>query len=110
VKPTNDRASRGGAWPCERRSVAWLLLSDRRGGHAKPRGEKSAYTTKQKRKAAHIEEGYREEGLSEREAERRAWATVNKQDGGGKLSGSGRARSRKTPSKRKKTGTKRRTR
>lgn len=73
-----------------------------------PRGEKSAYTTKQKRKAAHIEEGYREEGLSEREAERRAWATVNKQDGGGKLSGSGRARPRKATAKRKKAGARRR--
>lgn len=75
-----------------------------------PRGEKSAYTTKQKRKAAHIEAGYREEGLSQREAERRAWATVNKQDGGGKLSGAGRARPRKTTAKRKKTTTRRRTR
>jgi plasmid stabilization system protein ParE len=63
-----------------------------------PRGDKSAYTAKQKRKAAHIEEGYEERGLSEREAERRAWATVNKQDGGGRRSGSGRAGSgRKTP-------------
>ena len=62
-----------------------------------PRGDKSAYTEKQRRKAAHIEEGYEERGLSEREAERRAWATVNKQDGGGKHSGSGRARNgRKT--------------
>jgi plasmid stabilization system protein ParE len=58
-----------------------------------PRGDKSAYTAKQKRKAAHIEEGYEERGLSEREAERRAWATVNKQDGGGKRSGAGRGRS-----------------
>jgi plasmid stabilization system protein ParE len=55
-----------------------------------PRGEKSAYTDKQKRKAEHIEESYESRGLSEQEAERRAWATVNKQDGGGKKSGSGR--------------------
>jgi plasmid stabilization system protein ParE len=55
-----------------------------------PRGDKSAYTDKQKRKAEHIEEGYEKRGLSEDEAERRAWATVNKQDGGGKQSGSGR--------------------
>ncbi|TWI10234.1 hypothetical protein IP93_01811 [Lysobacter ruishenii] len=57
-----------------------------------PRGSKDAYTDKQKRQARHIEEGYREKGLSEDEAERRAWATVNKQDGGGKKSGSGRKR------------------
>lgn len=56
-----------------------------------PRGSKEAYTDKQKRQAAHIEEGYREQGVSDAEAERRAWATVNKQDGGGKKSGSGRA-------------------
>lgn len=55
-----------------------------------PRGDKSAYTGKQKRKAEHIEAGYKKRGLSGREAERRAWATVNKQDGGGKKSGSGR--------------------
>jgi plasmid stabilization system protein ParE len=50
---------------------------------------KSAYTDKQKRKAEHIEESYESRGVSEKEAERRAWATVNKQDGGGKKSGSG---------------------
>ncbi|MBJ6124003.1 hypothetical protein [Microvirga splendida] len=55
------------------------------------RGNKSAYTDKQKRKAEHIEESYESRGLSEKEAERRAWATVNKQDGGGKKSGSGRS-------------------
>jgi plasmid stabilization system protein ParE len=55
-----------------------------------PRGDKSAYTDKQKRQAEHIEESYEERGVSEDEAERRAWATVNKQDGGGKKSGSGR--------------------
>lgn len=48
-----------------------------------PRGDKSAYTDKQKRKAAHIEEGYEKRGLSKDEAERRAWATVNKESGGG---------------------------
>jgi plasmid stabilization system protein ParE len=57
------------------------------------RGDKSAYTDKQKRKAQHIEEGYRRRGASKRTAEARAWATVNKQDGGGKRSGSGRRRS-----------------
>lgn len=58
-----------------------------------PRGDKSSYTEKQKRKARHIEEQYVEDGLSRDEAERRAWATVNRQDGGGKKSGSGRASS-----------------
>jgi hypothetical protein len=52
-----------------------------------PRGDKSKYTEKQKRKAEHIEEGYRERGVSEDEAERRAWATVNKMDRGGKKPG-----------------------
>lgn len=55
-----------------------------------PRGDKSAYTDKQKRKAEHIEDSYRERGLSEEEAERIAWPTVNSQDSGGRKSGSGR--------------------
>lgn len=55
-----------------------------------PRGDKSAYTDKQKRQAEHIEGSERERGRSEKTAERIAWATVNKQDGGGKKSGSGR--------------------
>lgn len=55
-----------------------------------PRGDKDAYTDKQKRKAEHIEEGYEKRGVSKKEAEGRAWATVNKDDGGGKKSGSGR--------------------
>lgn len=54
-----------------------------------PKGDKSAYTAKQKRQARHIERGYERRGLSEDEAERRAWATVNKMTGGGKKSGSG---------------------
>src|SRR5215467_8220622 len=54
------------------------------------RGDKSKYTEKQKRQAEHIEEGYEERGVNELEAERRAWATVNKMTGGGKKSGSGR--------------------
>jgi plasmid stabilization system protein ParE len=57
------------------------------------RGSKDSYTDKQKRQAEHIEEGYLEKGVSRDEAEARAWATVNKNDGGGKLSGSGRKRS-----------------
>jgi plasmid stabilization system protein ParE len=56
------------------------------------RGDKAAYTDKQKRKAEHIEEGYEEQGVSADEAERRAWATVNAMDHGGKKSGSGRGR------------------
>jgi hypothetical protein len=55
-----------------------------------PQGDKSAYTDKQKRKAAHIEEGYEKSGVSHKEAEARAWATVNKESGGGNKSGSGR--------------------
>jgi plasmid stabilization system protein ParE len=57
-----------------------------------PRGDKGAYTDKQKRQAEHIEEGYEERGVSSKEAERRAWATVNKESGGGKKSGSGRGK------------------
>ncbi|MEX5444539.1 hypothetical protein WCE14_14480 [Acinetobacter schindleri] len=49
-----------------------------------PRGDKSDYTEKQKRQAKHIEESEKEQGRSEEEAERIAWSTVNKQDGGGK--------------------------
>ena len=65
-----------------------------------PRGDKSAYTDKQKRQAEHIEEGYRERGLSGEEAERRAWATVNAMDHGGKKSGSGRGkRTNKAPAR-----------
>lgn len=56
------------------------------------RGDKSAYTKKQKRKAEHIEEGYEKRGVSKDEAERRAWATVNKESGGGNKSGSGRGK------------------
>ncbi len=53
-------------------------------------GDKSSYTDKQKRQADHIQESEREQGRSEESAKRVAWATVNKQDGGGKQSGSGR--------------------
>jgi len=52
-----------------------------------PRGEKSKYTEKQERKADHIAEGYEKRGVGKKEAERRAWATVNKDDGGGKKRG-----------------------
>ena len=57
-----------------------------------PKGDKSSYTDKQKRQAEHIEEGYEKRGVGEKEAERRAWATVNKETGGGKKSGSGRGK------------------
>ena len=57
-----------------------------------PQGSKAKYTTKQKRKARHIEEGYEDRGLRPKEAARQAWATVNKESGGGKKSGSGRGK------------------
>lgn len=58
-----------------------------------PQGDKSSYTDKQKRQAEHIEESYEDKGVGKQEAERRAWATVNKESGGGKKSGSGRGKS-----------------
>ncbi|MBX3097095.1 MAG: hypothetical protein KF812_09550 [Fimbriimonadaceae bacterium] len=59
-----------------------------------PQGDKRKYTDKQKRMARHIEESYEAGGVSEKEAERRAWATVNKETGGGrKPGGSGRGMS-----------------
>jgi hypothetical protein len=65
-----------------------------------PRGDKSSYTSKQKRQAEHIEEGYEGRGVSRKEAARRAWATVNKETGGGKKSGSGRGKKvNRAPSK-----------
>lgn len=68
-----------------------------------PRGDKSAYTDKQKRQAEHIEESEVEQGRPRKVAERIAWATVNKQDGGGKQSGAGRKAAKKAG---KKTATK----
>jgi hypothetical protein len=58
-----------------------------------PRGDKSSYSDKQKRQAEHIEEGYEKRGVGKKEAESRAWATVNKVTHGGKKSGSGRGKS-----------------
>src|ERR1044071_5651806 len=69
-----------------------LKLSTDTEGRSMPRGDKGSYTDKQKRQAEHIEEGYEKRGVSEGEAERRAWATVNKESGGGKKSGSGRGK------------------
>ena len=68
-----------------------------------PRGSKSKYTSKQKRKAGHIEEGYEKRGVSKKEAERRAWASVNKQEGGGKKGGSGSKRKSNRSSSRTRT-------
>src|SRR3954468_11292587 len=57
-----------------------------------PRGDKGAYTDKQKRKAEHIEESYEDRGVPKKQAEARAWATVNRESGGGNKSGSGRGK------------------
>jgi plasmid stabilization system protein ParE len=65
------------------------------------RGSKSKYSSKQKRQAEHIEEGYEKRGSSKKEAERRAWATVSKESGGGKKSGSGRGKKTTKASARK---------
>jgi hypothetical protein len=66
-----------------------------------PRGDKSSYTSKQKRQAEHIEEGYEKRGTGKKEAERRAWATVNAETHGGKKSGSGRGKKRNSAPSRK---------
>lgn len=67
-----------------------------------PRGDKSKYTGKQERKADHIADGYEKRGVGKKEAGRRAWATVNKDDGGGKKpGGSGRASAKKAVATRK---------
>jgi len=66
-----------------------------------PRGDKSSYSNKQKRQAEHIAEGYEDRGVSSKEAKSRAWATVNKESGGGKKSGSGRGHEESHSSSRK---------
>jgi plasmid stabilization system protein ParE len=66
-----------------------------------PRGDKSSYSDKQKRRAEHIEESYEKRGTSSTEAARRAWATVNKESGGGKKSGSGRGKAENRSSSKK---------
>jgi plasmid stabilization system protein ParE len=66
-----------------------------------PRGDKGAYSSKQKRKAEHIAEGYEDRGVGAKEAKSRAWATVNKESGGGERSGSGRGRKESHASSRK---------
>jgi hypothetical protein len=57
-----------------------------------PRGSKASYSSKQKRQAEHIAQGYKKRGTSSKTAKRRAWATVNKMTGGGKKKGSGRGK------------------
>ena len=64
-----------------------------------PRGDKSSYTDKQKRQAEHIEQGYEHQGVGKKEAEERAWRTVNARSGGGRESGSGRSRDRSAAAK-----------
>jgi len=64
-----------------------------------PRGDKDAYSSKQKRQAEHIEEGYEKRGVGKKEAEERAWRTVNARSGGGKESGSGRKTDRSAAAK-----------
>ena len=66
-----------------------------------PRGDISSYTAKQMHQAEHIEEGYKRRGARRKEAERRAWAKVNKETGGGKKSGSGRGKKLDTAPSRK---------
>jgi plasmid stabilization system protein ParE len=68
-------------------------------GERRPQMPKGAYTAKQERKAEHIEQSYEKRGVSKKEAEERAWRTVNKQDKGGKNDGSGRSRSRSEAAK-----------
>jgi hypothetical protein len=73
-----------------------------------PQGDKSSYTEKQKRKAGHIEDSYRKRGVSEPEAEERAWRTVNKQDGGAKKKSSSTRRKSSSSASRKSGGSRKR--
>lgn len=72
-----------------------------------PRGSKDKYSEKQKRKAEHIEDSYEEKGVPKEEAEKRAWATVNKQSGGGERAGSGKNKSNNDKSRARKDSAKR---
>jgi hypothetical protein len=69
------------------------------------RGDKSSYTSKQKRMAEHIEEGYEKRGVGSRESARRAWATVNKETGGGRKRSPARKRKSSSASSRTSSGT-----
>src|SRR3954462_10516350 len=98
-------------WPTSASSFAYVSPGYRRlsarcaSRHRKeavmPQGDKGKYTDKQKRKAEHIAEGYEDRGVSDKEAKSRAWATVNKESGGGKKSGSGRGKKESHESSRK---------
>ncbi|HZR37515.1 MAG TPA: termination factor Rho [Nevskia sp.] len=90
--------AREGTWTRRRD----LKIIEPKEGADMPRGEKTRYSDKQKRKARHIEKSYESRGVDEKEAAARAWATVNKQSGGGEKSGSG----RKTSSRRKRAARK----
>ena len=69
-----------------------------------PRGDKSSYSNRQKRKAAHIEKGYERRGVSKKTAQKRAWATVNKQEGGGAKKKRGARKTARKKTAAKKTG------
>jgi hypothetical protein len=98
ARVSKDRAS--GDESIGRRKFVFSMNPKLNQGGKMPRGDKSSYTSKQKRKAEHIEEGYEKRGVSKKEAEKRAWATVNKSDKGGKKSGSGRGKkSSKAPAR-----------
>jgi plasmid stabilization system protein ParE len=88
----------------ERHDTSWRSFSISKdhphSGDAMPQGSKGAYTDKQKRQARHIERSYESRGVWSRVAARRAWATVNARDGGGKKRGSGRRKSTSTSRKR----------
>jgi hypothetical protein len=97
-------SARVSMWPGDKSAArgryVFLMNSKPNLGEKMPRGDKGSYTSKQKRKAEHIEEGYEKRGVSKKEAEKRAWATVNKSDKGGKKKGSGRGKkSSKAPSR-----------
>jgi hypothetical protein len=77
------------------------FLTEELGGNSMARGSKKKYTSKQKRRASKIERGYKKRGVSSKEAERRAWATVNKESRGGKKSGSGRGKKERRTASRK---------
>lgn len=69
-----------------------------------PRGDKSSYSSRQKRKAEHIEKGYERKGVSKKTAQKRAWATVNKQEGGAAKKKSARKTARKKTTAKKSSG------
>ena len=84
--------------------VPRLAGREMQGDRNMPRGDKGAYTDKQKRKAAHIEESYEDRGVPKRQAEARAWATVNRESGGGNKSAPAAARRTRTSRRRAAAG------